>query len=187
MQATARGATSPLQFTLALSERALGTEGRVQVLPTAPTDRAYAPWTADPVRVTLTISLRMPRTQDLFFIEGTLQEALQESAPGYVARVLAAERVLGSVGGLAGERMVSSVGVTDEQGKFRVRAPRTLSGDLGAGRLFLELTPPEGGPPRPWLLAGPLTDSRLNLGTLRLPPTLARVPIAPLRSPMRPG
>jgi hypothetical protein len=148
----------PYDLSLSIPAEWLGSSSRLSVVPRPPLDRAMPPWLLD---VTLgpnaTLAVPLPTTADTIVIEGRLESFAEMPESGYVAR---ARR---------GDRLVSNVGETDQNGQFRLKVQKGLVGADLEG-VSLELGPADGTKPLPILLVPRLDPSTPNLGTLRLPP-----------------
>jgi hypothetical protein len=102
-----------------------------------------------------TVTLTVPKSTDLNYVEGVLQSALGPSEPivDYAVRALIADR------------LVSNVDRTTAEGHFSLRIPKSVNPDS----VTVELAPPDATTLRPTMLTK-LSSARLNVGALRLPP-----------------
>jgi hypothetical protein len=157
-QATSQQPRGPLVFRVRVPQSTLGGPATLSVLPGPPIDRALPPWTTLISRLTSSITVAVPRTPDLWLIEGMLLDEFEVPVSGYLARAT-----------LAG-RLVSNVVPTDEQGRFRLLIPRYAPNGGPLSMVSLEVSPADSLALRPHLIVPALSETKLNLGTLKLPP-----------------
>jgi hypothetical protein len=106
----------------------------------------------------------VPRASELTTVEGVLQSALGATEPiiDYAVRAL------------VGDRLVSNVDRTTNQGHFTLRIPKAIN--LDDVDVILELAPLDSATARPTMLTA-LSASKVNVGALRLPPYAKAQPI----------
>lgn len=165
-----RGATSDagrLEFSVRVPESAIGRQARFRIIPDAPADRTLPVWTTQPVALARTVTLPAPSTEQIDTVEGVLETPfVGEAVAGYLVR------------GVVGNRLVSNVERTTADGRFRLRLPRAPFNDARLSDVTIELAPSDPMMAAPKLtvkvtaeMAAKVTDGKLNLGILRLPPT----------------
>lgn len=156
--AAVRGMRGPVAFTLPIPMNLVGSEAKVWLIPAAPLDRMLPEWHTT---VVLGAAMKLPmlRMADTHDVYGTLLNDFDLPQSAYAVRAL------------VGDRVVSSVATTDEDGRFKVRIPKTGSNRVDLSTVVVELVPTDPRSPRPRLVVRGLNEGRLNLGVLRLPPT----------------
>ncbi len=162
---------APIEFQLSLPENARGQIGAVRVVPLPPLDRTTPPWKQGLVAIDGVLAFEPPGAADLIPIEGTIRTAFDDPARGYVVRAL------------EGDRVVSNVVPSDDQGRFRLRIGRRALETGMLTKVAIQVTAATGEQPRNRLLVRGVSEMRPNLGTLRLPaeplPQAFDVPVTP--------
>jgi hypothetical protein len=152
--ASSRSATGPVEFSIGVPQSALGRSADIRIVPVMPIDSVLPVWTMSLPMLGPTITLYVPRSNDLNTVEGVLQSALGASEPvlDYAARAV------------VGDRLVSNVAATKSQGHFTLQIPKSINPDT----VTVELAPVDATMARPTMLIK--LSGKLNLGALRLPP-----------------
>jgi hypothetical protein len=152
-----------LHFSLGVPESALGHEATIRIVPTPPADRLLPGWSVLEPALGNRVTVPAPKPADVALIEGTLKGAFDdEIIPPYLARAL------------MGDRLVSNVERTDDQGRFKLRVPNGAADGVKLEEVTLELAPVD------------LTTGRPRLLTKAMPgkPNLIRLPAAPQQQAM---
>jgi hypothetical protein len=166
-----RGATRAgagvLEFSVRVPESAIGRQARFRIIPDPPADRTLPVWTTQPAALARTVTVPAPTIDQIDTVEGVLETPfVGEAVAGYLVRAV------------LGNRLVSNVERTTADGRFRLRLPRAPFSDAKLSEVTIELAPSDPMMAAPKLTVkltaetvAKVTDGKLNLGTLRLPPT----------------
>lgn len=148
---------SVLSFLINVPVSAVGRPARLTLFPAPPLDQSLPVWSFELPTLGPSIALEVPKSNEVWLIEGVLQDEMEQAKAGYVARAL------------VGERLVSNVVKTNAQGRFQLRVPNAPVNGVSVDQVRVELAPadPMQVAPR---IETTLMAMKLNLGVLRLPP-----------------
>jgi hypothetical protein len=141
-------------FSVAVPASSIGRPATVRITPAAPADRVLPSWSvAVPMLAAKGLIVNVLKSDELNTIEGVLQNSTGDQViTGYAVKAVVSGK------------QVSSSDKTNEQGRFNLRLPMSVT--LAAVRVGLD---PTGESVMPSLVAA-LQMDKLNLGMLRLPP-----------------